>query len=82
MKRQEAPHREPGYRLRVAINEKTGEVEVQGNTSGLEYLAAVCLSVIGQPPGPGQWHLSEAFNTLDSQSPDLIIAYRKDLEPS
>ncbi len=73
--------KEPGHRLRVLIDEKTGAVRVEGNRTGLEYLSAVCRSVIGQPVGPNQWRLSEAFNTLDPQSLDLTVGYRVDLEP-
>ena len=80
MKAQEPPRKQPGHRLRVFIDEKSGEVHVEGNTAGLEYLAAVCVSVIGQPPGPSHWHLSEVFNTLEEASPDLMISYRAELE--
>ena len=45
----------------------------------LEYLAAVCRDVIGQSPGPNQWHLHEAFGNQGLLG--LIIHYRKDLEP-
>ncbi len=75
-----APHKKSGYRLRVFLDEKTGEINIEGNKAGLEYLAEACLAIIGQPPGPNHWHLSEAFDTLDPQSPDLIISHRDDLE--
>lgn len=75
------PRKKPGYCLRVFLDEKTQEVNIEGNKAGLEYLAAVCLSVIGQPPGPNHWHLGEAFGTLEKQSLDLIICYREELEP-
>jgi hypothetical protein len=75
------PRKKSGHRLRVFFDEETKEVNIEGNQAGLEYLAAVCLSIMGQPPGPNHWHLSEAFDTLDEKSLDLIICYREDLEP-
>jgi len=74
------PQKKPGQRLHISLDEKTGEVNIEGNRAGLEYLAAVCRSVIGQSPGPNHWHLSEAFDTLDQQSLDVIVCYRGDLE--
>ena len=74
------PRKKPGHRLRVSLDEKTREIEIEGNKAGLEYLAAVCLSMLGQPPGPNHWHFGEAFATLDEKSLDLIICYREDLE--
>ena len=78
----ERPKKKPGHCLRVFLDENTKEVNIEGNQAGLEYLAAVCLNVIGQPPGPNHWHLSEVFDVLDEKSLDIIICYREDLEPS
>jgi hypothetical protein len=75
------PRKKPGHRLRVFFDEKTGEINMEGNRAGLEYLAEVCRSVIGQSPGPNHWHLSEAFDTLDQPSLDVTVCYRGDLEP-
>jgi hypothetical protein len=74
------PRKKPGHRLRIFFDEKTGEVNIEGNRAGLEYLAEVCRSVIGQSPGPNHWHLSEAFDTLDQQSLEVIVCYRGDFE--
>lgn len=74
------PRKKPGHRLRVLFEEEAGQVNIEGNRAGLEYLSAVCSSIIGQRPGPNHWHLGEAFETLDSQSVDLIVTYREDLE--
>jgi hypothetical protein len=75
-----APRKKADHRLRVFLNEKTREINIEGNRAGLEYLAAVCWSVMGQSPGPNHWHLGEAFETLDPQSLDLIICYQEEFE--
>lgn len=74
------PKKNTNHRLRVFLDEKTKEVNIEGNRAGLEYLAAVCLSVVNQPPGPNHWHLGKSFDTLDQHSLDLIVCYREDLE--
>ena len=75
-----APRKKPDHRLRAFVDEHTREVIIEGNRAGLEYLAAVCQSVIGQAAGANHWHLGEAFETLDPQSLDLLICYRAEFE--
>lgn len=74
------PRKKPDHRLRVFSEEHGGEVIIEGNRAGLEYLAAVCLGVIGQPAGANHWHLGEAFETLTPQSLDLLICYQEESE--
>jgi hypothetical protein len=76
------PHLKDDHRLRVYEDEKTKEIHIEGNKSGLEFLVQICNAVIGQPPGPNHWHLSEIFDNVDPQSRDLIICYRHDFEKS
>lgn len=75
------PLKQSGHRLRVTVDEKTGYLHIEGNAAGLEYLAQICRNIIDQPPGQHQWHLSEAFTTLDEGSPDIMLIYRKEFEP-
>lgn len=63
------------HRLSVTFDKELNEIHIEGNKSGLEYLMEVCRAVLGQPPGANHWHLGEAFNTLDSGSPDLVVCY-------
>jgi hypothetical protein len=74
------PRKKPDHHLRVFVDEHTREVIIEGNSAGLEYLAAVCQSVIGQSGGANHWHLGEAFETLAPQSPDVVICYREEAE--
>ena len=76
----EPPRKQPEHRLRVFIDEQSSQVHIDGNRAGLEYLAAVCLNVIDEPPGPNHWHFSESFGTLDERSLDLDVSYVKELE--
>lgn len=74
------PRRQIDHRLRVVMDEQGHGIRIEGNKSGLEFLAATCLHIIGQPPGSSAWHLSEAFSTLDRDSMELYVSYRKELE--
>lgn len=80
MQAKEQPHKQPGQRLRVTVDERSGDMRIEGNKAGLEYLSAVCLSVIGEPVGPNEWHLSPAFTTLEEPSCELYICYKKEFE--
>ena len=75
--RAKGPRKKPDHHLHIFFDEQTREIHIEGNQAGLEYLAQVCRSVIGQAPGPNHWHLSEAFETLDPPSLDVIICYRE-----
>jgi hypothetical protein len=66
--------------LKVYIAEKTGEVNIEGNASGLRHFAEVCLSLIGKPPGPNHCHFSEVFFNSDPGSVDLIVTYSQKME--
>jgi Protein of unknown function (DUF1523). len=41
------PRKKPGHRLRVFLDEKTKEVNIEGNKVGLEYLATVLVIYYG-----------------------------------
>ena len=50
------------------------------NKIGQIVMTPMIRNIIGQPPGQQQWHLSEAFTTLDEDSPDIMLIYRKEFE--
>ncbi len=67
------------FSLKVFMENET-TVHIEGNEEGLKYLSEICLEVVGQPPGPNHYHLSDAMNNLDPGKYELIVCYRKDLE--
>ncbi len=71
--------KKPDHWLRVVQDKKSGEIHIEGNKPGLEYLASVCfaISAMGQKPGANHWHLSEIFYTLEKGSPDLIVCFQE-----
>ncbi len=73
----DSPRLKNDHQLRVVVHKETNEIHIEGNRSGLEYLMEVCKAVIGQSPGANHWHLGGAFNTLNPDSPDLIICYQE-----
>ncbi len=66
---------EPGWKLSATYDQKAGEIAIRGNRQGLEFLASVCLAVIGKHDPGGHVHLEWQMNNLLPGSVRTVIEF-------
>ncbi|MFA5144012.1 MAG: hypothetical protein WC522_07615 [Candidatus Omnitrophota bacterium] len=65
-----------GWKLKITYNEdKSGEIWIRGNKSGLEFLASCCLAIIGKNDPSGHIHLQWQMNNLLPGSTETLLEY-------
>lgn len=62
--------------IKIENGSPAGEVVVTADKEGLEYLAEVCVRLIGKTGLTAHWHLSSDMGTLTKGSINAIIAFQ------
>ncbi len=65
---------------KLKITFEKGEVRIQGDKEGLEYLADCCRRIIGKTDPSGHWHLSPEMDNLLNGSLPTSIEYAEEPE--